>query len=111
MVSAASSKLRRVQGRDLQLFQSTAALQWTDWRLTLGEFEGLAVTSLEGAANVLVERSLSHGAEVVVGHDVLLDSLATRAQSAYVNKLNVDDEEMSTDLLPLRSLSCSHRLP
>jgi hypothetical protein len=42
---------------------------------------------------VLVERSLSHGTKVVVGHDVLLDSLATIAQSAYVNKPNVNDEE------------------
>lgn len=63
------------------------------WRPTLWEFEGLAVTSLEGATDVLVERGLSQGAEVVVGHDVFLDSLATVGQSVCVNKLNADDEE------------------
>ena len=60
---------------------STQCTNGTSAKRTLGELECLAIASLEGAADVLVEGRLSHTTKVVVGHDILLDRLTAAEQS------------------------------
>jgi len=55
---------------------------------TLRELEHFAFTDLQCAADVFVERSLSHYAEVVVGVDVLLDRLTAGGPSQHKVQMN-----------------------